>query len=100
MIELKHKWHCQECGHTCVEGEPLRAFNPFDDDHYISGCPTCFAVESLVGACQHEDCSRPSSSGTPNVDGYRYVSACTDHLPMTGKWVSADPDLIKAESVL
>ena len=95
--ELKRRWVCADCGETCLHGEYLTGHSPFDANVILTGCPHCLGTETLEAACQAEGCKIVSSSGTPDVDGFRYVNACLDHSPAMGKWTRADPMLVDAE---
>lgn len=83
MIEAPPKWICRECGAICAKH--LAAVNPFDPSDTISGCPNCLSAETLVGACQVDDCKREASGGYPNALGFRYVRTCHDHAPRLEK---------------
>ncbi len=92
--ELKGRWVCADCGEACVTGEYLTAHSPFDANVILTACPHCRGTETLEAACQAEGCKLVVSSGTPGVDGYRYVRACLNHSPAMGTWTRADPALV------
>ena len=82
MVEMKdppEKWLCEECRGVCGAG--LTAANPFDPTDVVVGCPTCKAVNTLVGACQFDGCAEPASGGHPGGYGYRYIWTCYKHRP-------------------
>lgn len=98
LKELKAKWLCENCGEACTQDEILEAPNPFAPSDTITACPHCKGVETLIGACSADGCNRPSSSGTPNVEGYRYVWACSQHSPYRNEWPGADPALFMEDT--
>lgn len=73
------KWVCEACRRISLDGEYLTAPNPFDPTDTLTGCPSCKAVNSLVGACDEPGCEKESSMGTPTTEGYRRT--CYDHRP-------------------
>ncbi len=70
---------CGECGWHGTTKTMLRAPNPFEPDDEVTGCASCRAVSTLEYACEHQDCWRPVSCGTPTADGYRQL--CGQHFP-------------------
>ena len=93
--ELKSRWICRECDWVGRDGEYLTAPNPFDGRVVVTGCPRCRECDSMESGCQSKGCDKRSSSGTPDVGGFRYVWACWDHSPRRGRF-EADPALVDA----
>lgn len=70
---------CTECGWHGTTDMMLEAPNPFMPDDVVTGCPDCRAVSCLVFACEHADCWREVSCGTPTPSGY--AQTCGEHAP-------------------
>jgi hypothetical protein len=76
------RWKCEECGHVCTEY--LTAPHPFykpETGETVCGCPHCFSVDKLVGACFVEDCNEAGSVGMFHDDG-EYHYSCFNHSPL------------------
>lgn len=80
MTELqRRKWFCLECG--WCDREHLVALNPFDPSSDVVGCPQCFEVNSLVGACDIDGCCEPSTCGAPSLNPETaYLMTCSKHF--------------------
>lgn len=74
------KVKCDECDWRGTEDQLLRAQNPFaDDNETMVGCPTCREPNSMIRACDHENCWSDGSCGTPTANGY--ATTCYYHKP-------------------
>lgn len=73
------KFRCKECDHVCTGLAVLTVPNPFYPADVLIGCPQCFAVGQLLGACDEPGCNAFSSCGGPTPDGYR--TTCGKHAP-------------------
>ena len=65
------RWMCQSCDWAGIDGEVLRAPNPFDPSGVIGGCPKCKAVDDFVPGCDALGCDMVATCGYPSPDGYR-----------------------------
>ena len=63
------KMKCKECG--WIGTDPLRGENPFNPDEYLTGCPECRMVETIVWTCDEPGCTHESTCGFTSVGGYR-----------------------------
>ena len=81
----KYKRFCLECPWRGLQGDLLRATNPFDESDSISGCPRCHSIDSAVPACDEEGCWEPVTCGTPIEEdedtGKKYRNTCSKHRP-------------------
>lgn len=75
------RWKCEACGEVSDQDELLVAPNPFDPGDTIIGCPQCRSVEGFREACASMGCPHASTSGTPDLFGYRYLWLCVEHSP-------------------
>ena len=79
MSDAKVKCDEHHCTWIGREREILTAENPFDENDKITACPKCKTIDSLVFACDEEDCWRSVSCGTSTQSGYRRT--CHEHKP-------------------
>ena len=70
---------CRECDWIGTDTDVLRGANPFNDSESVYGCPNCLSVDSMQPVCDHQDCWKLATCGTPTKDGYR--STCGEHKP-------------------
>ena len=69
------RWICEECDEVFNDAELLRATNPFNPIHEVTGCPNCTAVESMVGACDIPECVKAATFL------FRDRATCDEHRP-------------------
>lgn len=77
------KIKCNECGWKGTAEQLLEAPNPFLPEENVVGCPNCKAVENYEHCCDHADCWRTASSGTPTPE--RYMWTCHEHKPTVAR---------------
>ncbi len=65
------RWRCKECDTISHESKLLTADNPFKRDESITGCPSCFSIDSFMDVCDQSGCEKDVSSGWPSPGGYR-----------------------------
>lgn len=70
---------CNECDWRGMDGELLRADNPFFPMDEIIGCPKCYAINEDYAVCDEPGCWKQSTMGTPTPEGYRHT--CWNHKP-------------------
>ena len=74
---MMSKLICEECDWHGQDEDMLTAINPFDKDDTIIGCPKCFAINTLLPACDVPECWQVVSCGTPTPGGYKKLVANT-----------------------
>ena len=76
---VEQRWLCNECRAICGDGEYLKAKNPFNKHEDITGCPECFAVDTLVGVCDAPTCKAEATCGWSDKAG-TYRRTCGQHM--------------------
>lgn len=76
---MNRRFLCDECWSAFREEELLKSPNPFDPSTEVTGCPNCFAVDSMRLICDEPGCMNEADIGTPTPDGYR--NTCYKHAP-------------------
>lgn len=67
---MSYKVKCKECGWKGGSEKLLHAFNPFDKNEMILGCPSCKSIDSEERVCENKDCWSIASMGNPTKNGY------------------------------
>lgn len=79
LPEAPNVYRCTECAARVPHMQALQAANPFETGGIIFACPRCKEANTLETACVVDGCHNPTSIGTPNRGGYRYVCLCSTH---------------------
>lgn len=72
------KIKCTECGWKGLGKELLEAKNPFDDSDFISGCPDCKSINSVLYVCEEKGCWSEATCGTQTIRD-KYMRLCGNH---------------------
>lgn len=77
---MSDKCKCRECGKwKGTNDQLLVADNPFVNGEKVYGCPNCKSISEFDWCCDHDDCWKVITCGTPTENGYRHT--CGDHRP-------------------
>ena len=83
-MELEtNKRLCHECRAAFTADRVLLGQHPFFDNGTVSGCPHCFAVDSIHYACDEPGCWEEATCGWPAKDWAAtktYRHTCGRHM--------------------